>query len=157
MAKEAGVTAGGGGGGGGGGVSGVPPEPLGSIAWWGADAVTPYLRPWASYLRELLEVNRASGEAALGLPFESFIPGGGAEETPGLKSAEQVVRRVQDLLKLSFAPGDTKTQKWQKFVSAISGIQGTDIETQQLLSSLRYGNTGWYTVDIGMLQHPSYT
>jgi hypothetical protein len=38
------------------------------------------------------------------------------------------------------------------------GAEDTDLETQQLLSSLRYEpDLGWYTVDIPLLQHPEYT
>lgn len=54
----------GGGGGGGGGGRGTTPaseqplvEPLGELAWWGPDEVPPLLRSWATWLRELVEIN----------------------------------------------------------------------------------------------------
>ncbi|MDD5219012.1 MAG: hypothetical protein PHV11_00390 [Candidatus Bipolaricaulis sp.] len=108
-------------------------------------------------MKELVEVNRASGEAAVETPFGQVAPAAEGGAAPGMKSAAEIVKRLQDTLKLSYEPTDTKTQKWQKFINALGQIKGEDVETQQLLSGLRYGDGGWYTVDVGLLQNPQYT
>ena len=77
------TTTGGSGRGGGGGVSGPgydplaplpeePPKSLGELSWWGPDAVTPLLKGWAGWMRELVEINAESRPIPFPFDFDEL-------------------------------------------------------------------------------------
>lgn len=159
-----------GGGGAGGGVEVELPEPLGELAWWPVAGVNPFLRPWASWMRELYQVNRMAG---LPFPFDLPEPSGeglpgvevpdvlpepsGIETPPGAQRTSEILAELRTRMGLEFAPEATATDKWQTLVSALPGVSSIDVRTNQLLSMMRYDvREGWYTVDIPMIQHAEY-
>lgn len=146
----------------------TPPAPMGELAWWTPSGVTPYLRPWASWMRELLELNRAAGAA----PIEQFFEFPGAPEglvdetgatgveTEGKLSTRDIVGRLKSLFGFGeeWGEGSTVEDRWQSIVNRVGELTGEDLEAQQLLSQLRYEpNVGWYSVDIPLIQNPQYT
>ena len=141
------------------------PPPFGQLAWWTPEQLTPYLRPWGSYLRELLELSRAPGGIAPETFFGSEaeqLAGEAAQTSPGKLSTKDVVSRLRVLFGFGEGWGQEMSleERWQAVIDKMTGIgaEDTDLETQQLLSSLRYEpDLGWYTVDIPLLQHPEYT
>ena len=157
----------GGGGGGGGGVTPTPApavEPLGELSWWGPEQVPPLLRNWATWLRELVEINALTNPVPI--PFsiagqEATAPAGPVEPaaeatlTPsGYRTPKETLAEVQGMLGLQFTEGASPTEMWQAFISK---IPQASLEVQQRLSGLRYdANRGWYTADVNQLVNPAY-
>lgn len=148
-----------GGGAPGGRGGGETPEPLGELAWWGPDQVAPMLRPWANWLQELVSQNPMFGITnfltAPEIEGDAEMPGAGA---PGTMRFSQTVARLQEMLGLDFGEEATETEKWQGVINAIGQVGPEDIETQQLLSSLRFNpqTSSWYAAQVPQLQHPAY-
>ncbi len=49
------------------------PETLGELTWWGPDAVTPLLKGWGKWLRELVEINAESRPVPYLFDFEPEV------------------------------------------------------------------------------------
>jgi hypothetical protein len=122
------------------------------------------LAPWASYLREMLQLNKRN---PLPLPWEMNEE----EELAELEAIEdeeartnalaayqtnaQYLRRAEETLGLEFDEEMSATERWQEFLNK---IPQADFQSQQMLSALRFdAKSGrWYTADIGQLQNPEY-
>ena len=158
----------GGGGGGGGGVTPTPApavEPLGELSWWGPEQVPPLLRNWATWLRELVEINALTNPVPI--PFSmaekegAGITTGPIEQvttetlTPtGYHTPKETINEIQTMLGLQFTEGTSPTEMWQAFISK---IPQASLEVQQRLSGLRYdANRGWYIADVNQLVNPAY-
>jgi len=139
-------------------------EPLGELSWWGPEQVPPLLRNWATWLRELVEINALTNPVPI--PFsiagqETTAPAGPVEPaaeatlTPsGYRTPKETIGEVQKLLGLQFTEGTSPTETWQQFINA---IPQASLEVQQRLSGLRYdANRGWYTADVNQLVNPAY-
>ncbi|KKM99856.1 hypothetical protein LCGC14_1143670, partial [marine sediment metagenome] len=125
-----------------GGVAEEAPETLGELTWWGPDAVTPLLKGWGKWLRELVEINAESRPVPYLFDFEPEIdesaelrtvledlegllgkPGGTAATaaqpaTGGTRTADELARRLQIALGAERGEGQSN----QDFV--ISRLQG---------------------------------
>ncbi len=77
------------------------------------------------------------------------------EADTGMVSTLDVVKRLKDLLGVTFTEEDTDTTRWQKFINA---VPKANLEAQQLLASLQYDSDSgqWYTTDIKQLVNPKY-
>lgn len=138
------------------------PEPLGELSWWGPSGAPPMLRPWATWLQEMVEANRLTpvafpfdlDEAAEAAEAQELEETGAVYPMEGYTSTRGVLERVQGLLGLEYGEEATPTEKWQSFINV---LPQADFEAQQLLASLRYEpDREWYTVDIGQLVNPRY-
>jgi len=138
------------------------PEPLGELAWWGPSGAPPMLRPWSTWLQEMVEANRLTpvafpfdiDEAAEAAEAQELEETGAVYPMEGYTSTRGVLERIQGLLGLEYGEEATPTEKWQEFINV---LPQADFEAQQLLASLRYEpDREWYTVDIGQLVNPRY-
>ena len=138
------------------------PEPLGELSWWGPSGAPPMLRPWSTWLQEMVEANRLTpvafpfdiDEAAETAEAQELEETEGIFPVEGYTSTRGVLERIQGLLGLEYGEEATPTEKWQAFINV---LPEADFEAQQLLASLRYEpDREWYTVDIGQLVNPRY-
>jgi len=149
-------------GGGGGYADETPvPDPLGELNWWGPDALLPMVRPWGTWLRDLIQKNKQFAIPTFWTEHE--LPEG---ESPlevaetrvsGTRTDRQFFNSLMSRLGLEFTDDESETQRWQRTIDALLTIPANDITTQQMLSSLRYDPTnGWYTADLPMIQNTMY-
>jgi len=138
------------------------PEPLGELSWWGPSGAPPMLRPWSTWLQEMVEANRLTpvafpfdiDEAAEAAETQELEEIGGVYPMEGYTSTRGVLDRIQGLLGLEYGEEATPTDKWQAFINV---LPQADFEAQQLLASLRYTpEREWFTVDVGQLVNPRY-
>ena len=128
------------------------PKPLGPLTFWGPDQLSPALREWGAWLRDLL----SSGETpAMPLDFDSDAEAVSEDGEGDLFRALQAIRSSLGLSEADV--GDEEydpTRRWQSFLSS---IPSADFNTQRMLASLRYDpETSWYVTDVSQLQNPRY-
>jgi len=152
-------------------TTGEPPEPMPEFEWWQPSGVTPYLQPWASYVRELLSGPSAMGmipgifpqeeeREAYAIPPERWAEG----ETPWYEGEGylEAMDRLFESLKFKIPKDEWLAQsaakRWQSIITKVSALPAENVEAIQTLSQLRYdAGRGWYSIDIPQIQHPEYT